>query len=118
MIRRGQGKKFRKMLGSWLPSELQKFIKYKAEYAGKIVLYVNPKHQSQRSSRCGYINKNNRHVSVFRYGIFCFEFNAYMNASRRIELFSIYEYSRSLLASRCSSMSFSSRTRRRSMPGS
>jgi hypothetical protein len=93
------------MLGSWSPSELQKFIKYKAEYAGKIVLYVNPKHQSQRSSRCGYINKNNRHGSVFRYGIFCFEFNAYLNALRRIELFSIYEYFRSMsLANRRGSM--------------
>ncbi|MGC9123854.1 MAG: zinc ribbon domain-containing protein [Thermoplasmata archaeon] len=104
MKRRGQWKKFRKILVSWLPSELQKYIKYKAEYADKIVLYVNPKHKSQRSSRCGYINKNHRHVSVFRYGIFCFEFNAYLNASRNIEVFFIYEYLRSQQDDRCGSM--------------
>ncbi|MGC8630777.1 MAG: transposase, partial [Thermoplasmata archaeon] len=30
MKQNGKGKKFRKMLGSWSPSELQKFIEYKA----------------------------------------------------------------------------------------
>ncbi len=42
MRQNGQGRKFRKMLGSWSPSELEKFIEYKAEDAGKIVVYVNP----------------------------------------------------------------------------
>ncbi|MGC8692137.1 MAG: IS200/IS605 family accessory protein TnpB-related protein [Thermoplasmata archaeon] len=42
MKQNGQGKKFRKMLGSWSPCELEKYVEYKAEDAGKIVVYVNP----------------------------------------------------------------------------
>ncbi|MGC8693984.1 MAG: RNA-guided endonuclease TnpB family protein, partial [Thermoplasmata archaeon] len=34
MKQNGNGKKFRNMLGSWSPAELQKFIEYKAEDAG------------------------------------------------------------------------------------
>ncbi|MGC8692435.1 MAG: hypothetical protein ACP5RZ_05425 [Thermoplasmata archaeon] len=41
MRQHGQGRKFRKILGSWLPAELERFIKYKAEDASKIVVYVN-----------------------------------------------------------------------------
>ncbi|MGC8585574.1 MAG: zinc ribbon domain-containing protein [Thermoplasmata archaeon] len=42
------------------------FIEYKAEDAGKIVVYVNTKHTSKKCSSCGYINKNNRHGLVFK----------------------------------------------------
>ncbi|MGC8646395.1 MAG: zinc ribbon domain-containing protein [Thermoplasmata archaeon] len=52
------------------------FIEYKAEDTGKIVVYVNTKHTSQKCSSCGYINKNNRHCSAFRCGNCCFEFKA------------------------------------------
>ncbi len=41
MRQHGQGRKFRKILGSWLPAELERFIKYRAEDAGKILVYVN-----------------------------------------------------------------------------
>ena len=60
MRQNGQGRKFRKMFGSWSPCELEKFIEYKAEDEGKIVVYVNPKHTSQRCLRCGYTDKNKR----------------------------------------------------------
>ncbi|MGC8980067.1 MAG: RNA-guided endonuclease InsQ/TnpB family protein, partial [Thermoplasmata archaeon] len=100
MRRKGQGKRFRKMLGSWSPYELQKFIEYKAEDAGKIVVYVNPKYTSQRCSRCGYIDKNNRHGSVFRCKNCGFELNADLNASRNIEVLGRSEYFRLLSASR------------------
>ncbi|MGB9815948.1 MAG: zinc ribbon domain-containing protein, partial [Thermoplasmata archaeon] len=80
-------------------SELQKFIEYKAEDAGKIVVYVNPKHTSQRCSRCGYTDKNNRHGSVFRCRNCGFELNADLNASSNIEVLSKSEYFRLLSAS-------------------
>jgi len=41
-------------------------MEYKAEDADKTVIYVNSKQTSQRCSKCGYIDKNNRHGSVFR----------------------------------------------------
>jgi IS605 OrfB family transposase len=99
MKRNGKGKKFRRKLGSWSPSELQKFIEYKAKDAGKIVIYVNPRYTSQRCSRCGYINKNNRHGSVFKCKNCGFELNADLNASRNIEVLGRSEYFRLLSAS-------------------
>ena len=66
MKRTEKGKKFRKKLGFWSPTELQNFIEYKAEDLGKTVIYVNPKHTSQKCSRCGYINKRNRDGAEFK----------------------------------------------------
>ncbi|MGC8716159.1 MAG: transposase, partial [Thermoplasmata archaeon] len=84
----GQGKKFRKILGSWSPAELQKFIEYKANDAGKNVVYVNPMHTSQKCSRCSYTDKNNRHGSVFKCKNCGYDLNADLNASRSIEVLS------------------------------
>jgi IS605 OrfB family transposase len=42
MKENGQGKRFRKMLGSWSPFELQRFIEYEAQDKGKMVIYVDP----------------------------------------------------------------------------
>ncbi|MGC8516179.1 MAG: RNA-guided endonuclease InsQ/TnpB family protein [Thermoplasmata archaeon] len=99
MKQNGQGKKFREMLGSWSPAELQKLIEYKAEDAGKMVVYVNPKHTSQKCSRCGHIDKNNRHGSVFKCKNCGFELNADLNASRNIEVLGKSEYFRLMSAS-------------------
>ncbi|MGC9166269.1 MAG: IS200/IS605 family accessory protein TnpB-related protein, partial [Thermoplasmata archaeon] len=63
MKQNGKGKKFRKILGSWSLSELERFIEYKAEDAGKTVVYINPKHTSYKCSRCGYTDKNNKYNS-------------------------------------------------------
>ncbi|MGC8565237.1 MAG: RNA-guided endonuclease InsQ/TnpB family protein, partial [Thermoplasmata archaeon] len=95
----GHGRRFKSMLGSWSPSELERFIEYKAEDAGKNVVYVNPKHTSQKCSRCGYINKNNRYGSVFKCKNCGYELNADLNASRNIEVLGNSEYFRLLSAS-------------------
>lgn len=84
MRENGLNKTSRRNIGSWSPSELQKFMEYKAEDVGKIVLYVNPKHTSQKCSKCGYVDKNNRHGSVFKCINCGFKLNAYLNASRNI----------------------------------
>jgi putative transposase len=86
MKHNGKGKRFRRSLGSWSPFELEKFIEYKAKDAGKAVIYVNPEHTSQRCSKCGYVDKNNRHGSVFKCINCGFELNADLNASRNIEV--------------------------------
>jgi putative transposase len=99
MKRNGKGKIFRKKLGSWSPTELQNFIEYKAEDAGKTVVYINPKHTSQKCSKCGYIDKNNRKGSVFKCKNCGFELNADLNASRNIEVAGKSEYFRLLSAS-------------------
>ena len=99
MRQNGHGRRFREMIGSWSPSELQKFIEYKAEDAGKTVIYVNPEHTSQRCSKCGYVDKNNRHGSVFKCINCGFELNADLNASRNIEVLGKSEYFRLLSTS-------------------
>jgi len=63
------------------------------------VLYINPKHTSQKCSRCGYIDKNNRHGSVFKCKNCSFELNADLNASRNIEVLNKSEYFRLFSAS-------------------
>ena len=94
MKHNGKGKRFRRSLGSWSPFELEKFIEYKAKDAGKTVIYVNPKHTSQRCSKCSYVDKNNRHGSVFKCINCGFELNADLNASRNIEVLGRSEYFR------------------------
>jgi len=99
MKRTEKGKKFRKKLGFWSPAELQNFIEYKAEDLGKTVIYVNPKHTSQKCSRCGYINKRNRDGAEFKCKNCGFELNADLNASRNIEMLGKSEYFRLLSTS-------------------
>jgi len=94
MKQKDQYKAIRKMLGSWSPSELQKFIEYKAKDAGKAVIYVNPKYTSQKCSKCSYVDKNNRYGSVFKCQNCGFELNADLNASRNIEVLGRSEYFR------------------------
>ena len=74
--RKENGKRFNKLLGSWSPTELRRFIAYKAEAAGKIVVEINPRYTSQCCSRCG------------------FELNADLNASRNIGVLGRSEYLR------------------------
>jgi len=63
MKQNGAGKRFRRMFGSWSPVELRRFIEYKAEGTGKTTVYINPKYTLQKCSKCGYVDKNNRHGS-------------------------------------------------------
>lgn len=48
------------ILRNWSYFELQKMIEYKAKREGIEVRYVNPCFTSQKCSKCGYIDKENR----------------------------------------------------------
>jgi len=51
---------------SWAFEQLGRFIEYKAAERGIKVVYVDPRHTSQRCPRCGNIEQNNRHRHSFR----------------------------------------------------
>lgn len=88
------GKCFNRLLGSWSPSQLELFIVYKAAQRGKVVVYVDPRHTSQRCSRCGFVHKWNRHGLRFRCGNCGFELNADLNAARNIDVLGMSGYVR------------------------
>lgn len=109
MKKKSNGKKFNRKLGSWSPYQLQQFMEYKAEDMGKSVVYVDPRFTSQKCSRCGYINKNNRKGSQFHCLSCNLDLHADINAARNIEIFGKSEYFRLMSTSRslrsCETMS-------------
>lgn len=80
--RRGEAKR---RLHSWSFAQLKSFLEYKAEAAGCQVASIDPRHTSQRCSRCGYVYRGNRKSQ----SEFCcrkcgFKHNADLNASKNI----------------------------------
>jgi transposase len=64
---------------------LQNKIKYKAEQKGINVIFINPKFTSQRCSKCGYIDKENRPTQELFLCKKCgFKTNADYNASQNL----------------------------------
>ena len=73
------------ILSNWSYYELQNMIKYKADREGIKVRYVNPAYTSQKCSKCGYIDKENRPTQEKFKCIKCgFELNADHNAAINI----------------------------------
>jgi len=58
-------KKQRYTLHSWSFYQLASMIEYKAKKFGVPLAYVEPQYTSQRCSRCGHIDKNNRKGNLF-----------------------------------------------------
>ncbi len=99
MKKKSNGRRFNHKLGSWSPFQLDQFIEYKAQDRNKSVMYVNPKYTSQKCSKCGFVDKNNRKGSVFHCLNCHFEIHADLNASRNIEVLGKSGYFRLLSTS-------------------
>jgi IS605 OrfB family transposase len=83
-IKRDKGKKFNRKLGNWSHYQLGNFIQYKAEERSKPTIEVDPRHTSQKCSKCGHTERSNRKGSRFKCKKCGFELNADLNASRNI----------------------------------
>jgi putative transposase len=76
-----------KFLKSWTYYDLQKKIEQKAKVAGIEVRKINPQYTSQRCSRCGCIDENNRKNQAEFKCVTCgYSTNADYNAARNIAI--------------------------------
>lgn len=76
-----------KFLKSWTYDDLQRKIEHKAEVAGIEVRKINPQYTSQRCSRCGCIDENNRKNQADFKCVTCgYSTNADYNAARNIAI--------------------------------
>jgi putative transposase len=75
----------KRRLHSWSFAQLRTFLAYKAEERGCMVVAVDPRHTSQRCSRCEHKARNNRRSrSRFLCRSCGFELHADLNAARNI----------------------------------
>lgn len=79
-----RGKKLNRAIGRWSYFQLEQFLVYKAEEKNIEVIKVNPAYTSQRCSKCGHTEKQNRKGSNFKCCKCNFSLNADLNASRNI----------------------------------
>lgn len=74
-----------RILRNWSYYELQNMIEYKADRIGIKVKYINPSYTSQKCSKCGHIDKENRQTQEKFVCTKCgFELNADHNAAINI----------------------------------
>lgn len=79
-------------LKNWSYFDLQQKIKYKAEEQGMEVVFINPQYTSQRCSKCGYIDSENRKTQENFLCVKCgYKANADYNASQNIAINGIEE---------------------------
>jgi len=79
-----KGKNLNRSLNRWSFGQFRQFLAYKSEALGKHLIEVNPMYTSQRCSKCGTIEKENRKKSRFKCLKCGFELDADLNASRNI----------------------------------
>jgi len=81
------GKEQRHAMHQWTFNRLRDLLIYKAEECGCAVVGIDPRHTSQRCSRCVYVHRSNRRSqSRFKCRNCGFELNADLNGSRNIAL--------------------------------
>ncbi len=81
---RTKGVKFTRKLNNWSFYQLEQFLRYKAEAAGKSVITIDPRYTSQKCSDCGHIYKGNRKGNSFHCVKCGFQIHADLNAARNI----------------------------------
>ena len=79
-----KGVEFTRKLNNWSFYQLEQFIRYKAEAAGKSVVTIDPRYTSQKCSKCGHIYKGNRKGNSFKCVKCGFQIHADLNAARNI----------------------------------
>ena len=80
-----RSKQQKRAMHQWSFNRLRDLLVYKAEVHGCMVVGVDPRHTSQRCSRCGHIHRSNRHSqSRFKCRNCGFELNADLNGSRNV----------------------------------
>ncbi len=80
-----RGRPARRRMHAWSFAQLRGFLAYKAEQHGCRVVAVDPRHTSQRCSRCGFTARLNRKSqSRFVCRECGFELNADLNAARNV----------------------------------
>jgi len=72
-------------LSVWARGELQEHIKRDLEWLGGRAVYVIPDYTSQKCSKCGYVDKENRHGEVFRCKRCGYIDHADVNAAKNIK---------------------------------
>ena len=91
-----------RFLKNWSYFDLQTKIEYKAKEKGIKIVYINPRYTSQRCSKCGYIDKDNRKTQASFVCLKCrFESNADYNASQNISIANIDKIIESELKNKC-----------------
>ncbi|WP_024856115.1 RNA-guided endonuclease TnpB family protein [Ruminococcus albus] len=91
-----------RFLKNWSYYDLQTKIEYKAKEKGIKIVYIDPKYSSQRCSKCGHIDKENRKTQSSFVCLKCgFEENADYNASQNIGIKDIDKIIESDLSSKC-----------------
>ncbi len=77
-------KRMNREFHSWSFFQLEEFVKYKALEKGIIIKEVDPRHTSQKFSKCKYVHRKNRKNSLFKC-LFCgFTTDADRNAAINI----------------------------------
>ncbi|MBI5347120.1 MAG: IS200/IS605 family element transposase accessory protein TnpB [Candidatus Aenigmarchaeota archaeon] len=84
-IKRKREAKLRFMISNFLYGQMQKAIEYKAYEAGVPVVYIDPRHTSQKCYKCGNTDSQNRKTQGFFQCTSCgHKMNADLNASINI----------------------------------
>ena len=86
ILERAKANKKQKIkLHNWVFNKLQKSIEYKANWEGIPIIYVDPYHSSQICSKCGELNKRDKHI--YKCKSCGYECNADYNAGRNLQQF-------------------------------
>ena len=79
-----KGKALNRSLNRWSFGQFRQFLAYKLEALGKHLIEVDARYTSQRCSKCGHTEKDNRKESRFKCMKCGFDLDADLNASRNI----------------------------------